>query len=93
MVTQENSNFLVKQSHIRFAYQRLSVTDTEHTERQRPLSGVHSIMMEKLAQVGEGVDCTCTPTPVHCIYCTIRHKVVVYAPAERAHKLPYFYRV
>ncbi len=27
-----------------------------HTEWQRPLSGVHSIMMEKLAQVEEGVE-------------------------------------
>ncbi len=36
-----------------------------HTERQRPLSGVHSIMMEKLAQVG-GVG-GCKPTPFHSI--------------------------
>jgi hypothetical protein len=34
-----------------------------HTEWQRPLSGVHSIMMEKLGQAGEGGGCT--PTPFH----------------------------
>jgi hypothetical protein len=38
----------------------------EYTERQRPLSGVHSIMMEKLAQAGEGGGCT--PFPFHYIY-------------------------
>ena len=32
-------------------------------EWQRPLSGVHPIMMEKLAQAGEGGGCT--PTPFH----------------------------
>jgi hypothetical protein len=37
-----------------------------HTEWQRPLSGKHSIMMEKLAQAGEGEGCT--PTPFHNIY-------------------------
>jgi hypothetical protein len=31
-----------------------------HTEWQRPLSGVHSIMMEKLSQPGEGGGCTST---------------------------------
>jgi hypothetical protein len=35
------------------------------TERQLPLSGEHSIMMEKLAQPGEGGECT--PTPFHYI--------------------------
>jgi hypothetical protein len=30
---------------------------TEYTEWQRPLSGVHSIMMEKLAQAGEAGRC------------------------------------
>jgi hypothetical protein len=33
-----------------------------HTEWQPPLSGVHSIMMEKLAQVGEGEGRT--PNPI-----------------------------
>ncbi len=40
-----------------------------HVDWQRPLSalsGVHSIMMEKLAQAGEGGGCT--PTPLHSIY-------------------------
>jgi hypothetical protein len=36
------------------------------TEWQRPLSGVHSIMNEKLAQAGKGGGCT--PTPFHSIY-------------------------
>ncbi len=37
-----------------------------HTEWQRPLSYVHFIMMEKLAQAGEGG--RCKPTPFHYIY-------------------------
>jgi hypothetical protein len=32
-----------------------------HTEWQRPLSGIHSIMMEKLAQAGGSGGCTSTP--------------------------------
>jgi hypothetical protein len=44
-----------------------------------PLSGVHPIMMEKLAHPGEGGGCT--PTLFH--YTTFTYKVVVYAPAER----------
>ncbi len=36
------------------------------TELQRPLSGVHSIMMEKLAQARESGECT--PIPFHYIY-------------------------
>ncbi len=44
-----------------------SVIETfEYTEWQRPLSGVHSIMMETFAQVGEGG--SCTPTLFHYIY-------------------------
>ncbi len=39
---------------------------------------VHSIMMEKFAQAGEG----CTPTPFQPV--TITYKVVVYAPAENS---------
>ncbi len=46
-----------------------------HTEWQRPLSGVHSIMMEKIAQSDEGWGCT--PIPFHHIYhhvqsCSVR---------------------
>ena len=37
-----------------------------HTEWQLPLSGVHSIMVENLAQPGKGGGCT--PFPFHCIY-------------------------
>jgi hypothetical protein len=39
------------------------VCSTEYTEWQRPLPVVHSIMMEKLAQVGKGGECT--PAPFH----------------------------
>jgi hypothetical protein len=46
-----------------------------HTEWQRALSGVHSIMMEKLAQAGEVGGCT--PSPFQIIYhhvqsCSVR---------------------
>ncbi len=41
-----------------------------HTKWQRPLSGVHSIMVKKLAQAGEGGGCTATP--VHSIYHHVR---------------------
>ncbi len=56
-------------------YMQVSHLLRVHTEWQLPLHGVHSIMMEKLAQasVGRG----CTPTPFHCIYhhiqsCSVR---------------------
>ncbi len=39
---------------------------TEYTEWQRPLSGVHSTTMEKLAQPREGGGWT--PIPIHYIY-------------------------
>jgi hypothetical protein len=60
-----------------------------HTEWQRPLSGVHSIMMEKFAQDGEcgGGGGACPPL---FSISTIHYKVVVYAPAERADTLPLF---
>ncbi len=50
-----------------------------HTEWQRPLSGVHSVMMVKSAQPGEGGECT--PSPCHSIY--HHEQFVVYPPAER----------
>jgi hypothetical protein len=57
---------------------------TEYTEWQRLLSGVHSIMMEKLAQAGEGGD---TPTPFHYIYhhgpkllCTLQLRGQLHSP-------------
>ncbi len=60
---------------------------TEYTEWQRPLSGVHFIMMEKVAQAGrEGGGCTPPPFTIS----TITYRVVVYAPAERADTLPLF---
>ncbi len=59
--------------------------DTECTEWQRPLSGVHSIMMEKLAQAGEGMG-SARPPPF--TTSTITYKIVVYAPAKREDTLP-----
>ncbi len=56
-----------------------------HTKGQLQLSGVHSIMMEKLAQPGEGWGCT--PTPFHHIYHHVQ-SCCVYAPAERAGIIP-----
>jgi hypothetical protein len=38
-----------------------AILPTEYTEWQRPLSGVHSIIMEKSAQAGEGGGCTANP--------------------------------
>jgi hypothetical protein len=59
---------------------------TEYTEWQRPLIGIYSIMMEKVAQAGEGRGAR--PSP----FCssTITNKVMLYAPAERADTLPLF---
>jgi hypothetical protein len=45
-------------------------------------------MMEKSALAGEGGGCTPTPGPFHSI--TIKYKVAVYTPAERADTLPVF---
>jgi hypothetical protein len=61
-----------------------------HIEWQRPLSGVHSIMMEKLAQPGEGGGCT--PTLFNNIV-NITYKIAVYALAEPtgADTLPLFH--
>ncbi len=64
------------------------IPETEYTEWQRPLSGIHSIMMEKLAQGGEGGAGGARPPP--CNISTITYKVVAYAPAERAYTLPLF---
>ncbi len=55
-----------------------------HTEGQCPLSGVHSNMMEKLAQAGEGGGARLFNIS------TITNKVVVYASAEREGTLPLF---
>jgi hypothetical protein len=60
------------------------------TEWQWPISGVHSIMMEKSALAGEGEGCT----PNHLHYFTITYKVAVavYAPAAgRADTLTLFH--
>jgi hypothetical protein len=61
---------------------------TEYTQLwQWPLVGVHPIMMEQLAQPGEGEGLT--PIPFFYIS-TFTYKVVVYAPAERTDTLPLF---
>ncbi len=57
-----------------------------HTEWQLPLSGLHSIMAEKLAQPGEG---GVAPQPPFTVS-TITYKVIVYALAEGADTLPLF---
>jgi hypothetical protein len=49
-----------------------------HTEWQTPLSGVHSIIMEKSAQPGESGGCT----PTHFHYVSVTNKVVVHTPAR-----------
>jgi hypothetical protein len=59
---------------------------TEFTEWQLPHSGVHSIMMVKSAQLGEGGGARPTPFTLS----TIMSKVVVYSPAERADTLSLF---
>jgi hypothetical protein len=63
------------------------VRPTKHTELQRLLSGVHSVMRVKLALAGKGGGCA--PTPF--ITFTITSKVAVYAPAEWADTLTLFY--
>ncbi len=64
------SNYFVNSSY--------SVAHRVHTERQRPLSGVHFIRMEKLAQAGDGGGAR---TP---LYLPSKYKVAGYDPAERA---------
>ncbi len=64
------------------------VTTIQYTQWQRPLSGVQSIMMEKLAQAGEGEGGGARPPPF--TVSTITYKVEEYAPAERADSLPIF---
>ncbi len=56
-----------------------------HTEWQFPLFGVHSIMMEKLAQSGGGEGST--PAPFHCIYYHIQ-SCGARSSWERADTLP-----
>ncbi len=64
-----------------------AITTEWHTEWQRPLSGVHSIMMEKSAQAGEG-GVGARPPPL--TISTITYKVVMYAPAQKADTLHLF---
>jgi hypothetical protein len=51
-----------------------------HIEWQWPISGVHSIMMEKSALAGESGGCT-SPLPLYLLYHLVQ-KVAVYALAE-----------
>jgi hypothetical protein len=62
-----------------------------HTEWQWPLSGVHSIMMEKSAQAGEDWGCTPNPLSLCPTSCTL-YKVcgVRYSPTEGQIHSPYF---
>ncbi len=60
---------------------------TEYTELQPLLSGVHSVMREKLALAGEGGGAH--PPPLFTL--TITSKVAVYAPAEWADTLTLFH--
>ncbi len=60
-----------------------------HTEWQRPLSGLKSILMEKLAQASVGGGAC--PLPFTIFTITYKVAVYVYAPAERADKLTLFH--
>jgi hypothetical protein len=57
-------------------FQMCTVLPTEYTEWKRPLSSVHSILMEKSAQAGQGGGCTPTPLspylPLRTKFCSIR---------------------
>ncbi len=70
------------------------MTPIEYAERQRPLFGVHTIMMEKSAQL-VWLDVHATPFTIS----TITYEVMVYAPAESvdtfplSHLYPYMYSV
>jgi hypothetical protein len=67
--------------------QLATLENTEYTEWQWLLSGVHFIMMVKSAQPGEGGG-VARPPPF--TLSTITSKVVVFIPAERADTLPLF---
>jgi hypothetical protein len=58
-----------------------------HTEWQPPLSGVHSIMMEKLATAGMVGGARSPPFTTF----NIPHKVTVYAPSDWADTLTLFH--
>jgi hypothetical protein len=58
-----------------------------HIEWQRPLSCVHSIMIEKLVETDQGGGAR--PPPLTIV--TITNKVAVCAPAVRADTLPIFH--
>ncbi len=63
------------------------VVDSEYTELQPLLSGVHSVMRVKLALAGEGGGAR--PPPL--LTFTITSKVAVHAPAEWADTLTLFH--
>ncbi len=62
------------------------VYSTEYTEWQWPLSAAHSIMMKNQPSLVKVVGARLPPFTIS----TITFKVVMYAPAERADKLPLF---
>jgi hypothetical protein len=65
------------------------VGSTEYTQSGNAhFLAYDSSVIEKSALAGEGEGCTLTL--FHYIYCTIKYKVVVYAPAERVDTLPLF---
>jgi hypothetical protein len=69
-----------------------------HTEWQRPLSGVHSIVMENSALAGEGGG-GCTPNPLHSLPsrpklpCTLQLRGQIHVYTPRISSLPYMYSV
>ncbi len=64
-------------------------SDREHTEWQWPISGVHSLMMEKSALADENGGCT--PTPFHSSYHHVQScSIQWYTPASRQIRSSYF---
>ncbi len=58
---------------------------TEYTEWQRPLSGVHSVMMEKLSQAGEGAGVHAHPLLLYLLsrtkfWCTLQLRGQIHSP-------------
>ncbi len=78
----ENKIFLMYKEIQKRSVAKSYITDHRvHTEWQWPLSGLHSIMMEKLAQSVKGEGCTPLPTPFpyichHVQSCSVRSSKV-----------------
>jgi hypothetical protein len=61
------------------------VATTEYTDWQRPLSGVHSVMLEKLAHAGEGGGMHFHPLSVYLpsltkLWCTLQLRGQIHSP-------------